>query len=300
MAKKYTSRKAAIDAVQKVLFAEDGYCEKKSNSNLRSKTANAGSANITKYWKDLNDWGLMGKPNGWAGGSDWSWCAGLQSWAFIKAFGKEAAKEILLHLPFISCQTMAEKAHAKGQLVSDPKRGDLVDFWNGKRYHHTAFVYKVTKTKFYTVEGNTSPAKKVVPNGGQVCKKCYSISAAKKAGHKFIRLKYAPAIKKPKPAKVIESVKKPSETKKETSATKATTAKKTATTKKAVYKKVATKINPLNCRKSPSLKGSILGKFKKGSKIEVLAKANNSFTKVKGKTINGKTITGYVMTKYLK
>lgn len=32
---------------------EVGYLEKKSNSNLDSKTANTGSANYTKYWRDI-------------------------------------------------------------------------------------------------------------------------------------------------------------------------------------------------------------------------------------------------------
>ena len=32
---------------------EIGYLEKKNNSKLDSKTGNAGSANYTKYWRDI-------------------------------------------------------------------------------------------------------------------------------------------------------------------------------------------------------------------------------------------------------
>ena len=39
----------AIDKVIKIADAEVGYLEKKSNSNLYDKTANAGSNNYTKY-----------------------------------------------------------------------------------------------------------------------------------------------------------------------------------------------------------------------------------------------------------
>lgn len=291
MAKTYASREKAIDAVQKVLFAEDGYCEKRSNASLDSKTANAGSANITKYWRDLNNWGLMGQSKGWAGGSAWSWCAGLQSWAFITAFGKEAAKKILLHLPFISCDTLGKLAKKQGVLKSSPKRGDLILFWNGGRFHHVAFVYKVTSTTVYTIEGNTSSGSKVVPNGGQVCKKSYSISAAKKAGHKFVRIKYAPVIKK----KVVEPVKetiKPAAPKKES----------TTAVKKKTYLTVVTKTNPLNCRVKASTKADALGKFKKGQKVELIkvGSKTGTWTKVTGVATNGKKITGWCKSKYLK
>ena len=43
--------------VQKVISiakAEVGYLEKKSNSKLDNKTANAGKANYTKYWRELH------------------------------------------------------------------------------------------------------------------------------------------------------------------------------------------------------------------------------------------------------
>lgn len=287
MAKTFPSRKASIDAVVKTLTAEVGYMEKKSNASLDSKTANAGKMNITKYWRDLNNWGLMGKSKGWAGGVDWSWCAALMSWAMITVFGKDAAKKMLMHLPFISCQTMGTHAKKAGQLKSSPKRGDLILFWSGSRYHHVGYVYKVTATTIYTIEGNTSSGSAVVPNGGMVCKKSYGLSAAKKAGHKFVRIKYAPAIKK--------------EPEKKTTSTK-TTSPKTSTAKKVTYLTVATKTNPLRCREKASKEANSLGKFKKGSKVELIRVGSKTgkWTKVKGTAMSGKVITGWCMSKYLK
>jgi hypothetical protein len=48
-----------------IALAEVGYLEKKSNSNLDNKTANAGSNNYTKYGRDLDAVGFYnGKKNG--------------------------------------------------------------------------------------------------------------------------------------------------------------------------------------------------------------------------------------------
>ena len=43
----------AIEKVILIAKNEIGYLEKKSNSQLDSKTANAGSSNYTKYWRDI-------------------------------------------------------------------------------------------------------------------------------------------------------------------------------------------------------------------------------------------------------
>lgn len=302
MAKTFPSRQDAINAVIKTLKNEVGYMEKKTNASLDSKKANAGRANITKYWRDLNNWGLMGKPKGWAGGTEWSWCACLQCWAFIKTFSKDMAKKMLLHLPFISCQTMADKAKKTDQLKSSPKKGDLILFWSGSRFHHVGFVYKVTSTTFYTFEGNTSSGSAVVPNGGMVCKKSYSIAAAKKAGHKFVRIKYAPAIKKEPVKAAVAPATTSSQKTTSTSSKPSTATAKTTTTKKVTYLTVATKTNPLHCREKASKEAKSLGKFKKGTKVELIRVGSKTgkWTKVKGKAMSGKTITGWCMSKYLK
>lgn len=43
----------SIDKVLSIARQEIGYLEKRSNSQLDSKTANAGSSNYTKYARDL-------------------------------------------------------------------------------------------------------------------------------------------------------------------------------------------------------------------------------------------------------
>ena len=43
----------AINKMIQTAKAEIGYLEKASNSNLDSKTGNAGSNNYTKYWRDI-------------------------------------------------------------------------------------------------------------------------------------------------------------------------------------------------------------------------------------------------------
>lgn len=265
----YPSIAKAIEAVTKIEQAEEGYLEKASNYQLDSKTANAGYNEYTKYWRDMNLLGLIGV-KGFAGGSNWYWCAGFQSWSFIQAFGVELARKLLLHLPFISCATMGEKAKAAKKLYTAPKVGDVVLFWNGSRFYHTGFVYKVSTTMFYTVEGNTNSSKDVVPNGGSVRMKSYYIADHKKKGTRFFRPDYSITVKKePKPLNI----------------------KMTINTNK----------NPLMCRKGTGKETLALGKFAKGSTVTVLEKTKPAWYKVKGKDmITGKTITGYCASKYLK
>lgn len=139
---------------------EIGYLEKKSNSQLDSKTANAGSANFTKYWRDvLPEWN----------GS--YWCAVFIAWCFMKAFGLETAKKLLKHWPYVYCPDMQRYF----KLNANPKVGDIVIFWSSKKkeFVHTGLVTAVIGDRFYTIEGNTSGASDVIVNGGGVCAKSY-------------------------------------------------------------------------------------------------------------------------------
>lgn len=172
--------------------AEAGYLEKRDSTAkyLDSKTANAGTDNYTKYWRDINNWGLFKYSPGWAGGSAWYWCAAFQYWSFVKAFGEDAAKKLLLHAPFISCATLASKSKAAKQLHTVPQVGDVVLFWKKTKYGHTGLVYKVDKEKklFYTIEGNTGTGSGVIANGGGVVKgKKYSYD---NTSHRFHRPDY--------------------------------------------------------------------------------------------------------------
>lgn len=152
-----------VEAKNKVIQIaknEDGYLEKASNSQLDSKTANAGSANFTKYWRDvLPEWN----------GS--YWCAVFIAWCFMKAFGLETAKKLLKHWPYVYCPDMERYF----TLNANPKVGDIVIFWNAKKreFVHTGLVTKVSGDQFWTVEGNTSGASDVIANGGGVCQKSY-------------------------------------------------------------------------------------------------------------------------------
>lgn len=175
----------AIEKVISIAKSEVGYLEKMSNSNLDDKTANAGYNNYTKYWRDIANWGFGNYQAQY-------WCAALIFWCFVKAFGKDKAKKLLLHAPYISCHTAGNFFKQAGRLYAEPKIGDIVLFMKSNgTFGHTGIVYKVSNGYFYTIEGNTSSAPGVVSNGGAVAYKSYSISGAKSSGHKFARPDYS-------------------------------------------------------------------------------------------------------------
>lgn len=148
-------------AIKKVILIaknEIGYLEKKSNSQLDSKTANSGSANYTKYWRDVKP-SYQGQP----------WCACFVSWCFMKAFGLETAKKLLKHWPYVYCPTMS----GLFTLNANPKVGDIVIFKHNGTFTHTGLVTAVVGDRFYTIEGNTSGASGIIANGGGVCAKSY-------------------------------------------------------------------------------------------------------------------------------
>lgn len=165
--------KSELEKVIEVAKAEIGYLEKRSNSQLDSKTGNVGYNNYTKYWRDV-------KPE-WNGSY---WCATWVTWVFQTALGKERAKELLKHYPYVYCPTLA-RLFTK---YSTPKVGDIVIFWKNGAYAHTGLVIAVNGNTFTTIEGNTSGASTVVPNGGGVCQKTYNLSSV---NAKFCRPAYS-------------------------------------------------------------------------------------------------------------
>ena len=172
--------------VLNVALAEVGYLEKASRSQLDDKTANAGSANITKYARDLAEISYFnGNKQGVA------WCATFVCWCFVTAYGKSAAL-------FLTCQPTNTKNNAgagcryamnyykaKGQLHDTPVAGDQIFFYSADRssISHTGLVYKVDGSYVYTVEGNTSSASGVIANGGAVAKKKYRLNYPRIAGY---------------------------------------------------------------------------------------------------------------------
>lgn len=166
-----------------IALAEVGYLEKRSKSNLDSKTANAGSANYTKYARDLDAIAgfYNGKKNGYA------WCDVFVDWCFVQAYGVEAALKLL-------CQSMGSAGagctqssgyyQKKGRFTKkNPKPGYQIFFGSSGDVYHTGLVYKVDSSKVYAVEGNTSSASGVVANGGGVFKKSYPLNYSKIYGY---------------------------------------------------------------------------------------------------------------------
>lgn len=165
-----------VDKVIKIAEAEDGYLEKKTNSNLDSKTANAGSNNFTKYWRDIAP-SMNGQ----------YWCLAFLVWSFNKAYGEKIAKKLLcmengwtFYTP-----TSAQYFKNKGQFyTSKPKVGDIIYFKNSERICHVGLVIKVDSSYVYTVEGNTSSAPGLERNGGAVnAHKKYSLTYSNIAGY---------------------------------------------------------------------------------------------------------------------
>lgn len=167
----------AIDALIVTAEKEIGYMEKKSNAQLDDKTDNAGSANYTKYWRDLKPI-YQGQP----------WCAVFVSWIMYKTFGLETAKKLLKHendFPYVYCPTFG----ARFTKYANPQRGDIVIFYRNGAFAHTGIVTKVEGDKFYTIEGNTNNGSTIIANGGSVCAKFYYNSNL--PGTKFCRPDYS-------------------------------------------------------------------------------------------------------------
>ena len=149
---------SAIDKLIQIANAEVGYLEKSSNSQLDSKTANAGTANYTKYWRDIKP-EYQGQP----------WCACFVTWCFVNAFGKNNAQKLLKHYPYVYCPTMANLF----TLNANPKVGDIVIFKHNGTFTHTGIVTSVNGDYFTTIEGNTNGGSTIIANGGGVCRKGY-------------------------------------------------------------------------------------------------------------------------------
>lgn len=158
--------------------AEVGYLEKASNKDLDDKTANAGYGNWTKYARDLDNMGRIynGKKNGF------DWCDVFVDWCFIHTFGEELGMALL-------CQAYqglgagtkysANYYKTRGQYHEvNPRPGDQIFFGDGKTMWHTGIVTDVRNGRVYTIEGNTTTAAGVIPNGGGVVEKSYSLTYA--------------------------------------------------------------------------------------------------------------------------
>lgn len=157
--------------VVEVAKSQVGYLEKKSNSDLDSKTGNAGSENYTKYGK-------------WYGVNPALWCAQFVCWCFAQAYGS-IAKEMLCGGYSAACETMRQRFKDADRYDKSPKVGSCI-FFSGTRHagaNHIGIVTKVTDDRVYTTEGNTSGASGVIDNGGGVANKSYSRSYSRIMGY---------------------------------------------------------------------------------------------------------------------
>lgn len=142
-----------VSKLIKIAQAEIGYKEKETNSQLDSKTANAGDEDYTRYARDLYKAGYYnGNKNGYA------WCDVFVDWCFYQLCGKDSKKA-----QDIICQTGPLGAgctysaqyykNAKRYYTSNPKVGDQVFFGD---FEHTGIVETVNGSSFTTIEGNAS------------------------------------------------------------------------------------------------------------------------------------------------
>ena len=153
-----------------------GYKEKASNTSLDSKTANAGSANYTKYARDFDQkypkW-YNGKKNGFA------WCDMFVDWCFLTAFGYEKALALLCQperSAGAGCTYSLRYFKNKGQFhTKDPQPGDQIFFGTSlDNSTHTGIVESVDKKQVHTIEGNTS---------NQVARRNYSLTNSRILGY---------------------------------------------------------------------------------------------------------------------
>ena len=165
------------EKTKQLLDAQVGYLEKRSNSQLDSKTGNAGYNNYTKYSRDVNNMGLMGCQGQ-------PWCATYQFWICAQIFGKQKALEIMGN-GFYNCNSVRSHAKSKGTWHSTPKLGALVIFRNGA---HIGRVTQINGDTVWTNEGNTSAGNlnNVEANGGCVAEKRYTIGNSQIDGYVWI------------------------------------------------------------------------------------------------------------------
>ena len=154
-----------------------GYLEKKSDAQLDDFTANAGSRNYTKFNRDYCEW----MDNG---AQPMQWCAAFVSTCFVYAYGLDAARALLCGDLHCYTPTGAKFFKDKGRYIrrgaGKPQAGDVVFFYSSAkgRIGHVGIVYKVSGSKVYTVEGNTSGANTLITNGGGVRLKSYSLNSS--------------------------------------------------------------------------------------------------------------------------
>ena len=160
----------ANDVITSAL-SEVGYLEKASNSELDDKTANAGSANYTKY-------------GAWYGMNPAQWCAEFVSWNMEQGGAGELAPKYASCGVGINWFKANAQFHKRGEYM--PQAGDVI-FFSSATYPnggaHTGIVESCDGTYVRTIEGNTSGGSTLVANGGGVAQKRYPLNYASIYGY---------------------------------------------------------------------------------------------------------------------
>lgn len=138
----------------RILKGEEGYCEKASLAGLDEKTANAGSGNITKYWRDLAAAGYYQANKQGA-----EWCDGFYDWCLLQSCDGDAAKAQAMQfqtgtLYGAGCPFSRGYYRDHGRLYSTPEPGDQAFFQQGGNIVHTGGVIEVDATTVTICEGN--------------------------------------------------------------------------------------------------------------------------------------------------
>lgn len=185
----YHKESNAMDMEKVIKTAEEeiGYCEKKSNKDLDSKTGNAGSNNYTKYGRDLKE---LFPELGDTFGINYQWCQQFVDWCFVRTYGKDGAKKLLGGYTGYT-PTGAGYFKNRGLYFArgkkQPQRGDVIYFHGTVsgvfRICHVGIVYEADSSYVYTIEGNTSDSADVVRNGGAVRRKKYLLTNTKIDGY---------------------------------------------------------------------------------------------------------------------
>lgn len=117
--------------------------------------------NITKYsaYFEGTDFYNGSKGNGKTWGVEW--CDIFVDYCFCNVFGMETARN-MLYQPKRSCgagcKFSAGYYKSAKKFYTVPKPGDQIFFIVGSDINHTGIVTKVTKSRIYTVEGNSNNA----------------------------------------------------------------------------------------------------------------------------------------------
>lgn len=165
-----------------IALRETGYLEKATEDALDGREENPGSANFTKYARDLD-----GTPFFYNGDKQGQpWCDVFVDWCFVQAYGPWRGRLILCQPPVsrgAGCRYSMRYYKVRGRLYQEPKPGDQIFFQQDGNVCHTGLVTDVDEETVYTVEGNTSSEAGMERDGGCVRRKSYPRTSPAIAGY---------------------------------------------------------------------------------------------------------------------